>query len=201
MSLSQKDAVNLYLVNTGAPHCIPWSLLRSQTSAKKTNSERIKELEEKNSGRIMELEEKNSDLRSLLSEKTKSFNDQLEKWNKREKELESTIETKKAIYYDQQIREQLEFQNIERKLKNQLLEKQKEINDLAVHLIVLTNEVDNYLQNDIDEKRLKNTKVFMSNRLSKIDLSKEYNVLRAIEVIRDALQASREQQRKEEGKT
>ena len=201
MSLSQKDAVNLYLVNTGTRHCIPWSLLRSQTSEKNTNSGRIMELEEKNSGRIMELEEKNSDLRSLLSEKTKSFNDQLVKWNKREKELESTIETKKAIYYDQQIREQLEFQNIERKLKNQLLEKQKEINDLAVHLIVLTNEVDNYLQNDIDEKRLKNTKVFMSNRLSKIDLSKEYNVLRAIEVIRDALQASREQQRKEEGKT
>ncbi len=49
MSLSQKDAVNPYLVNTGVPHCIPWNLLRSRTSAKKTNSERIKELEEKNS--------------------------------------------------------------------------------------------------------------------------------------------------------
>jgi hypothetical protein len=38
------------------------------------------------------LEEKNSELESLLSEKTKSYNDELVKRNKREKELESTIE-------------------------------------------------------------------------------------------------------------
>jgi len=117
---------------------------------------------------------------------------------KKQVELESIIEKNRALYYNQQMSDNRMFREEETQLKNQLQEKQEEINDLAGHLSTLIDDVDKYLSNDIDEKRLENTIVFMRKRMLKINVSKDHNLLKAIENIWDALRASREQQRKEE---
>jgi hypothetical protein len=185
MSLSRKDGVNPYLVNTGTRNCIPWTLInRSKKSA--------------DAERIMELEKKQVELESRLAEKTISYNNELVELKKKQVELESIIEKKNELFYDTQIREDMEFQKVKTKLNKQLLEKQEEINDLAAHLYVLNNEVDKYLSNEIDKKRLENTIVFMKKRMLKINISRDHDSMKAIENIWDALIASREQQQKEE---
>lgn len=181
MSLSQKDAVNPYLVNTGVPHCIPWNLLRKtsakKTSAKKTNSESIKELEEKN-----------SELESLLSEKTKSYNDELVKWNKREKELESTIEKfalsqlifitdivdslkDKEVYLfsDKDFRHYVDFHNAIRILKNRMYRKF----DSMPEYLALKPNIDS-LEEKVDEySRLIYDKYYEAIETLNLDIEKK----------------------------
>ena len=190
MSLSQKDAANHYIVNIDTKGCTPFTFRRRpKASTKSIDAERI-----------MELEKKQVDLESLLAEKTISYNNELVELKKKQVKLESIIEKNRELYYNQQMSDNRMFRESETQLKNQLREKQEEINDLAVHLTVLTEDVDKYVskKHGHDQKRLENTIVFMKQRMSKINLSRDYNPLKAMENIYDALRASREQQRKEE---
>jgi hypothetical protein len=67
MSLSQKDAVNHYIVNTDTKGCTPFTFpRRPKASTKSIDAERF-----------MELEKKQVDLESLLAEKTISYNNEL----------------------------------------------------------------------------------------------------------------------------
>ena len=183
MSLSQKDAANHYIVNIDTKGCTPFTFRRRpKASTKSTDAEPI-----------TELEKKQVDLESLLAEKTISYNNELVELKKKQVELESIIEKNRAFYYNQQMSDNRMFREEETQLKNQLREKQEEINDLAVHLSVLTDDVDKYLSKNIDQKRLENTIVFMRQRMTKINVSKDHKTFKAIENIRDALRASREQ--------
>ena len=193
MSLSQKDAANHYIVNTDTKGCTPFTFLhRQKASTKSIDAERI-----------MELEKKQVDLESILAEKTISYNNELVELKNKQVRLESIIEKNRELYYNQQMSDNTRFREEETQLKNQLREKQEEINDLAVHLTVLTEDVDKYVskKHGHDQKRLENTIVFMKQRMSKINVSRDYNLFNAIENIWDALRASREQQRKEEAQS
>ena len=189
MSLSQKDAANHYIVNIDTKGCTPFTFRRRpKASTKSIDAERI-----------MELEKKQVDLESLLAEKTISYNNELVELKKKQVELESIIEKNRELYYNQQMSDNRMFRESETQLKNQLREKQEEINDLAAYLAVLTCDVDEYLSREIDEKILKNTNTFVQTR--KIQVSEFHKYLYQIEQIRIALRASREQQRKEEAQS
>lgn len=190
MSLSQKDAANHYIVNTDTKGYTHFTFTRRpKASTKSTDAERI-----------MELEKKQVELESRLSDKTISYNNELVELKKKQDELESIIEKKNALFYNAQIRENLAFQNVETKLKKQLVEKQEEIYDLAIHLYVLNNEFDRYLSNR-DDKKLRQSIMFMKRRFEKVQFPDKYEYLKAIENVWDALRASREQQRKEEAQS
>jgi hypothetical protein len=146
---------------------------------------------------IMELEKKQVELESRLVEKTISYNNELVELKKKQVELESIIEKKNELFYDTQIRENLAFQKVETKLKNQLLEKQEEIYDLAIHLYVLNNEFDRYLSNR-DDQKLRQSIMFMKQRFEKVQFPDKYEYLKAIENVWGDLRISREQQLQEE---
>ena len=145
----------------------------------------------------MELEKKQFELESRLAEKTISYNNELVELKKKQVELESIIEKKNELFYDTQIRENLAFQKMETKLKNQLLEKQEEIYDLAIHLYVLNNEFDRYLSNR-DDQKLRQSIMFMKQRFEKVQFPDKYEYLKAIENVWGDLRISREQQLQEE---
>ena len=166
MSLSQKDAANHYIVNIDTKGCNPFTFRRRpKASTKSTDAERIMELEKKQVDELVEL--KNKQVR-----------------------LESIIEKNRELYYNQQMSDNTRFREEETQLKNQLREKQEEINDLAAHLSVLTCDVDQYLSRAIDEKILKNTNTFVQTRIGKIKVSEFHEYLYQIEQIRIALRAS-----------
>jgi len=181
MLFSQKDAVNNYIVHIDTKGCSPFRLsCRPKASTKSTDAERINELEQK----IVELE-------SIIEEKNISYNSKLA-------ELKKNIDTKTALYYNQQMSDERRFREEKTQLQKQLREKQDEINDLVVHLTVFRDDVDKYLSSDISMKRLRNTIAFMSQRVVKINLPKDFKILKATENIWEALRVSREQQAKEE---
>jgi len=180
MSLSQKDAANHYIVNIDKKGCPPFTFRRRpKASTKSTDAERI-----------MELEKKQVDLESLYEEKTISYNNELVELKNKQVRLESIIEKNRELYYNQQMSDNTRFREEETQLKNQLREKQEEINDLAAHLSVLTCDVDQYLSRAIDEKILKNTNTFVQTRIGKIKVSEFHEYLYQIEQIRIALRAS-----------
>jgi len=87
----------------------------------------------------------------------------------------------------------VDLQNDKTHLENQLREKENEIDNLAAYLTVLTVDIENYLSGKIDQEQLKNTKIFVDERIRKIHVTTFNELLYQIEEVREALRASQKQ--------